>query len=93
MPNRFESPFTHFLRHRRQQLGLTQEELGLILGVTGDFIGLVETGRRRLDLDRIPALAEALDVEIIGTCLTVLYERAPHLYDALFPHAGELISH
>ncbi len=90
MSKRFDRNLYPFIRRQRRLLKLTQEQLGDKLGVTGDFIGLIETGRRRLDLDRIPALAEALQTEPMGMCLTVLCERAPRLFKILFPEAEHL---
>ena len=60
MPNRFEGAFCRLIRHRREELNLTQAEVATKLGVTADCITLVELGYRRLDLDRIPALADAV---------------------------------
>jgi transcriptional regulator with XRE-family HTH domain len=84
MPNRFENHFSHFIRSRRHQLNLTQQEVADALGVTSDFIGLVELGYRRLDLDKIPQLADVLNVESVGLSLWALRDRAPQLYQTIF---------
>ncbi|MGW8888621.1 helix-turn-helix domain-containing protein [Streptomyces sp. NPDC055749] len=50
------------LRHRREQAGLSQDELGAPLFVSGSFIGQLEIGVRRMQLDQ----AEKFD-ELLGT--------------------------
>ncbi|GAA3372735.1 helix-turn-helix transcriptional regulator [Streptomyces sannanensis] len=50
------------LRHRREQAGLTQDELGLRLFVSGSFIGQLEAGTRRM----VPEYARLTD-DILGT--------------------------
>ena len=84
MPNRFEGDFCRRIRQRRQQLNLTQAEVADELGVTADCVTLVELGYRRLDLDRIPALAGALNLNRRQLCRQALRERAPELYRQLF---------
>ena len=85
MSSRFSSKLCCTIRHRRRELNLTQREVGESLGVTPDFITLVELGHRRLDLDRIPALADALKLDRAQLCRGALEERAPELYAELFP--------
>ena len=84
MSNRFEGDFCRLIRHRREQLDLTQQEVAGKIGVTSDCITLVELGYRRLDLDRIPALANALKLNRRRLCRQALQERAPELYRQLF---------
>ena len=85
MPNRFEGGFSRLIRHRREELDLTQSEVAEKVGVTPDCITLFELGYRRPDLDRIPALADALKLNRRQLCRQALQERAPELYRQLFP--------
>ncbi|MCX4636849.1 helix-turn-helix transcriptional regulator [Streptomyces platensis] len=50
------------LRHKREEAGLTQEELGRPLFVSGSFIGQLEAGTRRMQME----YAVRVD-EILGT--------------------------
>lgn len=50
------------LRHAREKVGLTQEELGAPLFVSGSFIGQLEAGTRRMQ----PEYALQID-DILGT--------------------------
>jgi len=84
MPQRFESDLSRRIRRRRRELSLTQQEVATRVGVTADHITLVEGGYRRLDLDRIPDLADALRLDRTELCREALEERAPALYRELF---------
>jgi transcriptional regulator with XRE-family HTH domain len=84
MPNRFEGDFSRLIRRRREELNLSRAEVAEQIGVTTDAITLIELGYRRLDLDRIPALADALELNRRHLCRQALQERAPQLYRQLF---------
>lgn len=77
-------PLKDLIRKRRQELGITQNDIAKAVGVTSpDFICLVEKGVRRLDLDRIPTLAELLRVDPAELCALALGEQFPMLAQTL----------
>jgi len=46
------------LRKERLNAGMTQEELGNALGMRQEAVSMTETGRRRLHISKVPALAK-----------------------------------
>jgi len=52
------------LKQLRAQKGLTQEELAEAVGVSTDFISLVERGQRAPSFKNLERLAEVLGVEV-----------------------------
>ena len=49
------------LRHYRHATGLSADELGQLVGLSGDAILKMENGRRNLQPDYIPSLSRALE--------------------------------
>jgi len=54
----------HLLRARREELGLSLRELAERAGTSHSVIGRVEAGHRRITLDTLQRLANALDVQL-----------------------------
>jgi len=52
------------IRQRRTELGVTQERLGEIIGVTYQQIQKYERGRNKLNAERLYRVAEALKVDV-----------------------------
>ena len=50
------------VRIRRKGLGLTQEELAEVLGVSTSFVGHIERGTRKLSVETLHGLCRALGV-------------------------------
>jgi transcriptional regulator with XRE-family HTH domain len=84
MPCRFAGPLSALIRNRREELNLTQKQVADVLGVTADFMSLVESGHRRLSLDHVALLAHALAIDPPYLCRTALEERAPFFCAQLF---------
>ena len=51
------------LREARKNHGLSQKELGKLIGVSGSMIGQYETGQRKPKISTIIRIASVLDVE------------------------------
>jgi transcriptional regulator with XRE-family HTH domain len=79
------SKFADVIRQQRQRKGWSQAELAEKIGAkSGSFVTLVEAGKRGVNIDDIPSIANALELD--GSALTKLYihDRYPHVYTVLF---------
>ncbi|MFI6725136.1 helix-turn-helix transcriptional regulator [Streptomyces sp. R-74717] len=67
------------LRHRREGKGLSQEELGLPLFVSGSFIGQLESGTRRMQVDQAQKLDEILKADgfFVRNCAALKKSKYP----------------
>jgi len=50
------------IKELRESRGITQNEMGRLLGHTDVYISQIETGKRRIGLDLLEKMAQALDV-------------------------------
>ncbi len=79
--------FGRFIRARRIELRVTQRDIAVALGIhSADFVSLVELGRRRFDLNRIPTLASTLEVDAAELCRLALEDWQPQFFAALTSH-------
>ncbi|MFF4243732.1 helix-turn-helix domain-containing protein [Streptomyces sp. NPDC001822] len=67
------------LRHRREAAGLSQDDLGAPLFVSGSFIGQLEAGTRRMQADQAQRLDEALlaDGFFVRNCAALKQSKYP----------------
>jgi transcriptional regulator with XRE-family HTH domain len=56
--------FGQEIRRRRQALGLTLEQLASASGLTPNYIGTIENGKRDPSLSTVMALAKGLQTEV-----------------------------
>ena len=77
-------PLHILLRRRREELALYQAEIAEALHVSPECVGLWECGRRRMELGKLPRIAEALQLDAKELCAKALAEFHPLLYAALF---------
>jgi transcriptional regulator with XRE-family HTH domain len=78
--------FRNFIRRRREDLGFTQyqmaEKIGLAEG-SGDYVSLLESGKKSVDYSRIPVIAKALRVNARELGLLFLSEKEPKFFASL----------
>ena len=79
-------PLHILLRRRREQLSLLQAQIAEALHVTPECIGQWESGRRRMELGKLPRIAEALQLNAKDLCAKALLEFHPLVHAALFGH-------
>jgi transcriptional regulator with XRE-family HTH domain len=77
-------PLHVFLRRRRTELKLLQADIAEALNVTPESVTLWEAGRRRMELSKLPRLAEVLQVDAKALCARALAEFHPLFYRSLF---------
>lgn len=56
--------FSQFLRRRRRELGLSQEDLSEVAGVSANYLAKLETDRREPGLNALKLLSPALKVPV-----------------------------
>ena len=85
-----EGPPLHILlRRRREELSLLQVQVAEVLHVSPECITQWECGRRRMELSKLPRIAEVLQLDAKKLCAKALAEFHPLVYAALFgPDAG-----
>jgi transcriptional regulator with XRE-family HTH domain len=77
-------PLRIMLRRRRKELHLVQAEVAEALHVTAEAVTLWESGRRRMDLAKIPRIAAVLQLDAQELCVKALAEFHPAFSAALF---------
>jgi transcriptional regulator with XRE-family HTH domain len=77
-------PLHVLLRRRREELHMLQMQIAERLRVTPECIGMWESGKRRMSIDKLPRLAEILLFEKRELCIAALREFHPAFYAALF---------
>ncbi|OIK04028.1 helix-turn-helix domain-containing protein [Streptomyces monashensis] len=75
------------LRHARERKGLSQEQLGQRLFVSGSFVGQLESGARRMQLEHARLLDEVLETN--GFFLRNCKAAAKSKYEEPFAEAAE----
>src|SRR5690625_3978071 len=55
--------FNNIIYERRKKLGLTQEELSILVGVSNKTVSHWETGRSQPELSQIPKICNALNID------------------------------
>ncbi len=77
--------FQRIIRERRLEITKSQAQVAVEIGVSSpEFISMVELGIRRVDLNRVPALARSLGLDPGSLCQQALWEEAPEMFRILF---------
>ncbi len=79
-----KEPLHVLLRRRREQLSLLQSEVAEAVHVSPECVTLWEAGRRRMELSKVPRLAEILEIDGKELCAKALQEFHPAFYATLF---------
>ena len=88
-----DPPLHTLLRRRRQELNLRQADIAEALNVSAEAVTLWESGRRRMELSKIPRIAEALQLDARDLCIQALAEFHPGFHATLFgPRDEEPVS-
>ena len=81
------------VRHRRWMVGMTQQQLGDIVGIKFQQIQKYETGMNRISASRLWDIAQALDVSISFFFEGLEDEAAPSAQAAAdLPERGDLLA-
>ena len=77
-------PLHVMLRRRREELSLFQAQIAEALHVTPECVGQWESGHRRMELSKLPRIAQALQMDAKELCAKALAEFHPLVYATLF---------
>lgn len=77
------NPLAELFLCRRMELGLAQDEVAEDCGLTGQDIDRIEDGRWEPELERLPLLADSLELAPAVVCRLALLVHAPNFYAAL----------
>ncbi len=64
MANSTKDIFRYNLKFYRSKLGLTQEKLSELSGISSDYLSEIERGKRTPSFKRLDLLAAALEIDV-----------------------------
>jgi len=79
-----EVPIHILIRQHRLELSLTQAQIAEALHVSPECVTHWESGRRRMELSRLPGLAAVLHLDPKELCVKALAEFHPRFCAVLF---------
>jgi len=83
-------PLHMILRHRRVELHLLQAQVAESVGVSAQAVVLWECGRRRMELGKLPRIAQVLKLDARKLCAQGLREFHPAVYAVLFDNGAAI---
>jgi transcriptional regulator with XRE-family HTH domain len=81
-------PLHTLLRRRRTELRLLQADIAEALNVSPECVTLWEAGRRRMELSKLPRLAQVLHLDARELCAKALAEFHPLFFSTLFGNSS-----
>ena len=54
----------HKIKTKRRKLGVTQSDLAKKLSISASYLNLIESGKRKVNVDLLLKLADELNIEI-----------------------------
>jgi len=76
------------IRRRREGVGETQNEVARNIGISPEYLGMLEKSARKIDLRRVPALARCLGIDPASLAKVWLHENEPEVFRLLFGDDG-----
>ena len=58
--------YKELIRHRRQELGISQNQLAKRVGISQPFMAEIESGRKKPSLDVLMRICAELGIELFG---------------------------
>jgi transcriptional regulator with XRE-family HTH domain len=79
------------VRLRREELGISVNDLARAVGIrSAEYVVMIEAGHRVIELNRAPAFAEILKLDVLGFGMCCLFESFPVFYRAVFGEAAPI---
>jgi transcriptional regulator with XRE-family HTH domain len=89
MGEQTQEAFGQWLKKRRKELDLTQEELGNRVGYSAETIRKIEAGKRRPSRHLVRMLAKALGLRSSAVPALIMSARGPNNHSHSSPQAGD----
>ncbi len=80
-----DTPLHILIRRRREELNLSQAQIAEVLRVRPESVTLWESGRRRMELCKVPRIAALLNMDAQALCAKALGEYHRGFFAGLFP--------
>ena len=62
--NQIDQQIGHKIKIKRKKLGITQADLSKKLSISPTYLNLMESGKRKIDLDLLLKMANELNVDV-----------------------------
>ena len=62
--NQLNQQIGHKIKNKRRKIGITQADLSKKLSISPSYLNLMESGKRKINLDLLLKIANELNIEI-----------------------------